>query len=181
MALLIAWCSAGYGQVAPEVLREATAHDQKAREFLAKRDWKAAIAEFDQALRLDRSRADTLIGLGIARWGGGDHAGAIQAFQQAVSLDPASPDAHFNIGVAWKELGETAKASEELKAALRIKPGHLAANLEYAMLLQESGQLEQAVTEYQRVLKTNPNSARSIIDTWTSRNPISPPVGNTPT
>jgi len=180
LALLIAWCSAGYGQVAPEVLREATAHDQKAREFLAERDWKAAIAEFDQALRLDRSRADTLIGLGIARWGGGDHAGAIQAFQQAVSLDPASPDAHFNIGVAWKELGETAKASEELKAALRIKPGHLAANLEYAMLLQESGQLEQAVTEYQRVLKTNPNSAEAhnwLGVAYLQKNSLQPAIG----
>jgi tetratricopeptide (TPR) repeat protein len=157
--LLVVCAASVHAQTSPEVLRQATGHDQAGRQFLAKHDWKAAIAEFDRALQLDGSRADSLIGLGIARWGGGNHEGAIQAFQRAAAIDPKSADAHFNIGVAWKELGETAKSSDELNTALRLHPGHEPARLELAMLQQESGQLDQAIAEYQLILKSNPSSA----------------------
>jgi tetratricopeptide (TPR) repeat protein len=148
-------------QISSESLRDADTYDRAARESLARRDWKSAIDEFDRAIRLDPSRAESYIGLGIARWGLGDRQAAIQAFQQAAATDPKSADAHFNIGLAWKELGETSKAAAEWNTAIRLKPDHESARLNLAVLLQEGGQIENAVAEYRRILNSNPKSAEA--------------------
>jgi tetratricopeptide (TPR) repeat protein len=151
-------CSAQTPRASSE---EALRHDQAGRQLLEKRAWQAAAEEFDRSLKLDPGRADTYIGLGIARWGSGDRQGAFRAFQRATDIDPKSAEAHYNIGIALKGFGENDRALSELKTALKLKPDYEQAELRLALLLQQSGQADKAIAQYQHVLKVNPRSAEA--------------------
>ena len=130
-------------------------HDQAGRRFLEQNNWKAALAEFQQA----PSTADTHIGAGIALWGMGDRKDALVEFQRAVEVNPKSPQAHYNIAIAFRNFGEDRKAAEELRMALRLDPGYEQAEIMLGLLLQQGGQPDKAVAQYQALLKRNPGSA----------------------
>src|SRR5215472_639964 len=119
-SLLMAWgrqlrvlvvLSAGvmYGQS-----EGSLSHDRAGRQLLEQKNWTAALAEFQQALKLAPNSSDTHIGAGIALWGMGDRKGALAEFQRATDSNPNSAEAHFNIGIAFRDLGENEKAAAEL-------------------------------------------------------------------
>jgi tetratricopeptide (TPR) repeat protein len=142
-----------------QALRHDKDHDKAGRLFLAQKDWKAALAEFQQALQLTPASADAHIGAGIAFWGLGDHKSALAEFQRATDSNPNSAEAHYNIGIAFRDFGENERAAAELRAALKLKPGYEQAEIMLGLLLQQGGEPDKAIAQYRALLRRNPRSA----------------------
>jgi tetratricopeptide (TPR) repeat protein len=88
----------------------------------AKGDEDEAIAEYREALRLDRShfRAHARLGMLLDHTDNVD--GAIAEYRQAVNLNPSDASVHYRLGRALRDKGDKQAALEELHKASSLEP-----------------------------------------------------------
>jgi tetratricopeptide (TPR) repeat protein len=89
--------------------------------LLAESDPAAAVAAFDDALRLDPDNTTALANRAIVRFGTGDVASAKADLDTAITIAD-SPELRLNRSVAERALGDTEAAVADLRAALEM-PG----------------------------------------------------------
>ena len=80
-----------------------------------------AIADYDQALRLDSGYVDAYYNRGVAYRKLGQHQRAIADYDQALRLDPGNADAYHNRGVAYEDLGQLDQAVRDWERAIDIQ------------------------------------------------------------
>ena len=68
----------------------------------ARRQYDAALADFDEALRLDPKSVYALHSRGLTRSGMAEYDRAIAEFDEAIRLDPNHAWAYTNRGWAWR-------------------------------------------------------------------------------
>ncbi len=134
---------------------------ESAKTLLQKRDWKAAAAEFERALKLAPKNVDAHIGLGVALWGAGDRQAALAAFRRAIEANPTSPEARYDVALALRDAGELDKAIAEMRAALKLRPEYDEARLAFGLMLQQQGDVAGAIAQHKLVLQHNPRSAEA--------------------
>jgi tetratricopeptide (TPR) repeat protein len=86
------------------------------------RDLDRAIAEFDEAIRLDPKCAAAFSNRATAYSLKGEHRRAIQDFDEAIRLDPTHPTHFKNRASAYADLKQYKQAIEDLDEAIRLKP-----------------------------------------------------------
>ena len=94
----------------------------RGRAWSDKGDFARAIADFDQAIRLDPAYADAFNNRGVAYAGKGDPAHAVADFDRAVQIDPHYAIAIFNRGLAYRAMGREAEAARDFAAAKQVGP-----------------------------------------------------------
>jgi tetratricopeptide (TPR) repeat protein len=94
-----------------------------------KKDFKAAIKAFENAIHLKPNAPTTLYFLALSREQIGDLAGAVEAYSLSHKLKPKA-DTLIGIGLIKKYKGETNAANELFREALKLDPtSELATNL----------------------------------------------------
>ena len=102
-------------QTAEEYFERGNTHRKKG-------DFDGAIADYDEAIRLNPDFTEALNNRGNA-WGEkGEYDKAIADLNEAIRLKPDDVDAWNNRGAAWYEKGEYDKAIADCDEALRLKP-----------------------------------------------------------
>jgi regulator of sirC expression with transglutaminase-like and TPR domain len=110
--------------MAPLSKQAVLAHLVSNRGVLALRDGsvKAALREFDSALRLHAELPAAHYNRGLAHLALEDYAAAREDFTRAIELHPLDAQAFNNRGIASLRLGDPQGARRDFESALRIKP-----------------------------------------------------------
>jgi tetratricopeptide (TPR) repeat protein len=91
-----------------------------------KEDYKGAIADYGQAIRLKPDYAEAYNNRGVVR-NLGDRQGAISDYNQAIKLKPDYAEAYHNRGFAYNALGDKQNAITDYDQAITLKPYYVEA------------------------------------------------------
>ncbi len=97
-------------------------HDIRGMIWSHKGEYDIAIADYNEAIRLDPKQIDNYNNRGIAWADKGEYDKAIADYNEAIRLDPQFPSAYNNRGNAWGRKGEYDKAIADYNEAIRINP-----------------------------------------------------------
>ncbi len=121
---------------------------------------KAALANYDAAIRLSPDYYVVLYDKGVLLGQMGRTEEAIALFNEALRIKPNYAKALVNLGVAVARKGDSGKAIAYLQQALTIQPDSFEANLNLATIFANNGKLESAADHYLRALRMEPDNAK---------------------
>ncbi len=92
-------------------------------EYEIKKEFDKAIADHDQAIKIDPKNPAAYNNRGNAYMGKQDYQHAIADFDQAIKLNPKYAEAFFNRGMAKREHGDVAGGETDIAQAKELQPG----------------------------------------------------------
>ncbi len=92
-------------------------------EYEIKKDYDKAIADHDQAIKIDPKNPAPYNNRGNTYVAKQDYAHAVADFDMAIKLNPKYAEALFNRGMAKKNHGDTAGGEEDIAQAKLLQPG----------------------------------------------------------
>jgi tetratricopeptide (TPR) repeat protein len=123
--------------------------------YYFKKDYQAAIRDYDQAIRLDPNNARAFSNRGAAYKKLGRIDQAIADHTAAIRLDPQSPENFDNRGLSYAANGDYDRAIADYNEAIRLKP--------QANFLTDRGDsynfkhdYDRAIADYDRAIALNP-------------------------
>lgn len=128
---------------------------------LANKDIQAAVAEFQEAVRLDPSYAEAHTKLGLAHKQQGNLTKAAEALKAAVRLDPNDFVPIFELGEVYRLLNKLAQAIRAYVMACELNPLDFEARVRLADCYYRSSELESAAQAYQEALKLDRRNAQA--------------------
>jgi lipoprotein NlpI len=132
-------------------------------EWIGKGDYDRAIADYDEAIRLDPQDPLAYYNRGVAWHGKHDYDRAIADYDQAIRLNPQDPQAYDSRGNAWQAKGDLERAIAEYDDAIRLDPQHARAlrNRGYARFLRGSfAEAAKDLAETSRLIPGDADAAR---------------------
>ena len=141
----------GSGAYSGKSLAVAYSNRGNARSNLG--DYRRAIEDYDQALRLDPGNIVANTNRGIAYKNLGEYHRSIEAYELVLRRDPGNAKAYN--GRAWSLylLGRYAEALGSVERSLSLEPGNVRAIDTYAHVLAALGRPEEALAEFERALR----------------------------
>jgi len=101
---------------------KARPYNNRGNVFAQRKDYQAAIDDYNVALRIDPYHVNAYYNRAFAYYQLGEYAKAINDYTEALRLKPDFFQAYNNRGAAYAMLGEYDKAIEDYQAALKINP-----------------------------------------------------------
>ncbi len=124
-------------------------------------NFRAAIAYYEEALRLDPAHVGAWTNLGTARWRLGETDAATRCWDQAVQLDPRAAKALLNLAILKRDRGELNEAVQLLDRARAAQPHNRQVLREAASLYALYGREEEACQAAEALTRLEPGSARA--------------------
>ena len=117
-----------------------------------------AIAETEEALRLNPELVKAHINLLVLYGRVGNLEKAEEHYQTAVKLNPTQfPDAYYDHGVLMMREGKLEQAEKSFRAALEIDPSYADAHNNLGYLLERQGKVPEAIAEYKKAVEGKPD------------------------
>jgi serine/threonine protein kinase/Flp pilus assembly protein TadD len=114
-----------------------------------------ALAEFLEALRLQKDDPDAHNCRGVALADKGQLDEAIDEYHEAIRLQKDDPVAHNNLGITLYRKGQLDEAIAELREAIRLKKDYYKAHNNLGIALHDKGQLDEAIAELREAIRLN--------------------------
>ncbi|MBN2212206.1 MAG: tetratricopeptide repeat protein [Sedimentisphaerales bacterium] len=118
-----------------------------------------AIAELQEAVRLDHNFALAHSLLGDIYRENGQYEEAASAYESACELDPWAFGDHFHLGQVYQALKRFVDAIRPLTRAVQLQPEHPQANFSLAVCYYETGDYQQAQLYGRRAADLDPANA----------------------
>ena len=125
-------------------------------------DVRRAIADFDEAARLDPTYAPAYRSRALAYYGKHDYARAAADLSRAIELEPDNALSFYARGLARYSLRDFDRAIADYSEAIRIDPYYAFAYGNRARAYRSLGDLDQAVADFNRSLEIDPSNANDF-------------------
>ena len=125
--------------------------------YMDKGQFKPAIDQFQEALRLQPSDAKVRYNLGSALTDDGQIKEAIGQLQEAVRLQPDYAEAWCGLGIACYKNGQVDEAISQFQKAIHLNPDNAEACYNLGVALNSKGQVEAAIARYQEAIRLKPD------------------------
>jgi len=133
------------------------AHNNLGNVLLGRGQNQAAVAHFEQALRLHPDYAEAEYNLGLARATLGELPSAVDHYEAALLLRPGYVDALNNLGNALLRMDRLPEAIGRYAEALRLQPRDVQAQCNLGVALMREGRGPEAILAYQAALRIDPD------------------------
>jgi lipoprotein NlpI len=132
----------------------AWAFQDRGLAFRAKRDYDRAIADFDQAIRLDPKMSDAFRERGAAYMDEQDCDRAFADMNKAIELNPRDGAAFSNRSRCWRARGDLDRTQADLTEALKLNPKEGYPFRERGVILFSKGDFAAAASDLQRAIES---------------------------
>lgn len=142
---------------------QGSANDYFARgeQYLNANQFKEALAEFQQVIRLAPNNPAGYLGAGLAYGRMGQNSEAATALQQAIRLNPNVPDAYVYLGFAQLGLQRNEQAVTAFKQALSFNPNNVLAQAGIGQAYSELEQYDAAIAAMEQAVRLKPDFAEA--------------------
>jgi tetratricopeptide (TPR) repeat protein len=146
-----------------EALAKSRAYGQleQGKTNAANGDHAAAIAAFDEALRLNPKLAEAYWQRGVAYANKGDQTRAIADYDEAIKLDPSLTGAYHARGYAHSTKGQLDQAIVDFTEAIRLDPTRAVSYWQRGISQARKGNQTLAIADYDAAIKSDPKLARA--------------------
>jgi tetratricopeptide (TPR) repeat protein len=136
----------------------------RANYFRDKKDYKRALSDYAQNLKLNDKQPQTYNSRGRLYF---DVAGqsrdtlllALSDYNKAISLSPQDGEFRVNRGATYARLGDINKAIEDFNEGIKLKPDHAVGYLNRSIMYNMTQQYDKAHADIDTYLKYNPTNA----------------------
>lgn len=123
------------------------------------KDYKQALADMDEAIRLQPKYAGYFINRAFIRYRLDDYFGAMSDYDYAIQLDPTNFVAIYNRALLRMEVRDFNRAIDDLSQVLLMKPREYRALYNRALLYREVGDMKNALKDIDKVIEVIPDFA----------------------
>ncbi len=151
----------------PDVVATAPKADDffiKANQKYRDKDFKGAIADLTEAIRLNPNYASAYNNRGVVHYELKDLQGAVADYNSALKINPNDAEVYNNRGLVRKDLGDLQGSVADYNSALKINPNYALTYLNRGVVHYELKDFEGAVADYNSALKINPNDALAYLN-----------------
>lgn len=141
---------------------------------VVKGEFDVAIADLNEAIRLDPSDGLSYVNRGVAWRGKRKYDQAVADFNEAIRLDPKYAPAHNNRGRAWRDKGEYGKAIADFDEAIRLDPKDAKVHYHRGNAWQCKREYGKAIADYAEATRLDPRLSwpyygRAVVSLLTGR------------
>jgi formylglycine-generating enzyme required for sulfatase activity/Tfp pilus assembly protein PilF len=139
--------------------RDGGAYRKRGTAYCGKGMLDMAIADLDQAIRIDKDDWRARYSRGYAYGQSGQTDKAIADFAESVRLNPASSDSHFSLGTMYLKKDNFDKAIAEFTQSIRINPNLSDAYFSRGFAYCKHGERQKGIRDYTEGIRLNPKDA----------------------
>lgn len=121
--------------------------------YAAQGNLENAIADYDEAIRLNPEDANAYNNRGFEKYRLGNIEGAITDYDEAIRLDPENANLYINRGDAKQEIGDLVGAIADYNEAIRLKPEYYNAYHGRGIVKGQVGDFEGAIADFDEVIR----------------------------
>jgi tetratricopeptide (TPR) repeat protein len=136
--------------------------ENRARAYQTKGDFERAIADYNEAVRLDPKSARAFTDRGSAYQTNGDLERAITDYDEAIRLDPRSARAFTNRGTAYEAKGNLERAIADYDEAIGLDPKDAFVFTSRGTAYEAKGDLERAIVDYNEAIRLDPKNKEAL-------------------
>lgn len=122
-------------------------------------EFEAALADYNEAIRIDPNYAKAYNNRGLVRSDLGDFQAAIADYSEAIRLNPNLALAYNNRGLVRRNLGDKQGALADYNEAIRLNPDLALAYNNRGLVRRDLEDSEGAVADFDEAIRLNPNYA----------------------
>jgi Flp pilus assembly protein TadD len=138
------------------------AYVQRARLYIRRGDnWNQAIADLEEALRLDPKNVEALSLHGVLTFNR-DAARADAEMNEAIRLDPKSAVAPNSVGFFHNAKGDYDRALAEINEAIRLEPKFGYPYKNRGMIYENKGEFDKALADFRMALNLDPEKKERL-------------------
>jgi tetratricopeptide (TPR) repeat protein len=160
-SLLLGCATKGSDQKQDDARREEFSQDvnaflKRGNERLDKGDLEGAVADYNEAIKLNPRSARAHNNRGLALYRKGDLEGALAGYDSALKIDPLMAEAYYNRGILRFRKNAYDEALADFGKATVLQPNYAAAYAGRGMVHAAKGDIRKAIEDYDKALQVAP-------------------------
>ena len=134
-------------------------HYNRGNAYYDRGQYDRAVADYDEAIRLNFDEADVYANRGDAHRRTGRYDRAIQDLDRAIRLNPNDPNTFVNRGLAYEGKGQHDQAIEDYDRAIRLEPNDAVAYYNRGLAYERKLQYDRAIQDFEQAIRLSPDHA----------------------